>query len=182
MSRVAKNPVKVPAGVSVDLNADELLIKGPKGQIRQPIHPNVKVELTEEDKQKILVFSPASTENKQDNAKAGTMRALANNNVTGVSKGFELQLELVGVGFRAQLQGKELVLSLGFSHPVKVTLPEDITATVPSNTIVVLSSADKQVLGQFAADIRKFRTPEPYKGKGIKFVGETIRRKEAKKK
>jgi len=175
MSRVAKKPVALPKGVEVKINGQLISFKGPKGTLEQVVHESVNVEL----KDGALVFSPVDG---ADMAIAGTMRALANNNVTGVSTGFERRLQLVGVGYRAQAQGNTLNLELGFSHPINYPMPEGISVETPSQTEIVIRGADKQKVGQVAAEIRAFRPPEPYKGKGVKYAEENILRKEAKKK
>jgi large subunit ribosomal protein L6 len=176
MSRVAKYPVKVPNGVETKLDGDQLTVKGGQGTLSMTIHPDVTV--AQEEGQ--LTFNPS--ESAKSWAMAGTTRALVQNLVTGVSEGFTRSLEINGVGYRAQAKGQTLNLTLGFSHPVDYTLPEGVTAETPKNTIIVLKSADKQKLGQCAAEIRAFRPPEPYKGKGIRYGDEQVRRKEAKKK
>jgi large subunit ribosomal protein L6 len=177
MSRIANDPVTIPSGVEVQIDTNEILVKGSKNSLSMSI--NNGVEIKKEDN--ILSFSPKSS-SKSDDAMAGTTRALVNNMVFGVTQGFEKKLQLVGVGYRAQLQNKKLSLSLGFSHPVDFILPEGVTAEVPSQTDVTLKSADKQLLGLVAAKIRAFRPPEPYKGKGVRYADEHVRRKEAKKK
>jgi large subunit ribosomal protein L6 len=177
MSRIAKYPVPLPAGVEVNLGTDVVTVKGKKGALTLNLHP--AVEITNKDN--VLTFVPRDQHPKSD-AMAGTFRALLNNMVTGVSNGFEKKLELVGVGYRAQVQGKALNLTLGFSHPVVYPIPEGITAETPSPTEIVIKGMDKQLVGQVAADIRAFRPPEPYKGKGVKYADEVIARKEAKKK
>ena len=177
MSRVAKSPVTIPAGVDIKIDGQNLTVKGDKGTHTWAV--NSKVEVKQEDTQ--LVFS--GRDNQKDAwALAGTTRALVNNMVIGVSQGFEKKLELNGVGYRAKSTGKVLNLTLGFSHPVDYELPEGVTAETPSQTEVVLKGSDKQVIGQVAAEIRAFRPPEPYKGKGIRYSDEYVRRKEAKKK
>lgn len=175
MSRVAKAPVVLPAGVEVSYKDSELTVKGSKGTLTQVIHPSV--ELSTEDNQ--ISFKPAD-----DSAwpMTGTMRALVNNMVVGVTDGFVKKLELVGVGYRANAQGNKLDLTLGFSHPVVFDVPEGLTAETPSNTEIVLTGIDKQLVGQAAAKIRAFRPPEPYKGKGVRYSDERVIRKEAKKK
>ena len=178
MSRVAKAPVGLPDTVQFSLEGNRMTVKGPKGQLSQQI--NDLVHVAESDKG-VVNFKPAS-DHPNGWAQAGTARALLNNMVQGVTSGFDKALELVGVGYRAQVAGKKLNLSLGFSHPVEYELPEGVSAEATSNTTVVLKSIDKQLLGQVAAEIRSFRPPEPYKGKGIKYAGESIVRKEAKKK
>ncbi|WP_006787687.1 50S ribosomal protein L6 [Thiorhodospira sibirica] len=177
MSRVAKSPIKLPAGVNVSVNDAMIVVKGPKGQIEQSLHQDV--ELSQEDA--TLQVSPKGGDLSKY-AIAGTMRALLSNMVTGVSKGFERKLELVGVGYRAQAQGSKLNLSLGFSHPVEYAVPEGISIETPSQTEIWVRGIDKQKVGQVAAEIRAFRPPEPYKGKGVKYANEKIVRKEAKKK
>ena len=177
MSRVAKAPVAVPAGVDVSVADNVLTIKGSKGTLTQVI--NEKVELTQADNE--LTFAPANNDD-ANWAMAGTFRALINNMVVGVTEGFEKKLKLVGVGYRVNAQGNKLDLSLGFSHPVVYNVPSEMTVETPSNTEIVLKGADKQQLGQVAAEIRAFRPPEPYKGKGVRYADERIIRKEAKKK
>ena len=177
MSRIAKYPVPIPAGVEVNLGGDVVTVKGKKGSLQINLHPAVEIV----NKDNVLTFAPRDQHPKSD-AMAGTFRALLNNMVTGVTAGFEKKLELVGVGYRAQVQGKALNLTLGFSHPVVYPIPEGITAETPSQTEIVVKGMDKQKVGQVAADIRAFRPPEPYKGKGVKYADEVIARKEAKKK
>ncbi|PCM42842.1 50S ribosomal protein L6 [Marinobacter sp. ANT_B65] len=177
MSRVANNPVVLPSGVEVKLNGQEISVKGSKGALEFSIHQAVEVKQEEN----LLRFAARDGAQKS-RALAGTTRALVNNMVTGVSAGFERKLQLIGVGYRAQAQGKKLNLTLGFSHPVEYELPEGITAETPSNTEVVIRGIDKQQVGHVAAEIRAFRPPEPYKGKGVRYADEQVRRKEAKKK
>ncbi len=177
MSRVANNPIKIPDGVSVDIGADQIDIKGAKGNLSMSIKHNVTVV----ENNGHLNFSAADSSS-LSKAMSGTTRALVNNMVLGVSQGFEKKLELVGVGFRVQLQGTKVNLSLGFSHPVIYELPDGVSAEAPSQTEIILKSNDKQKLGQVCAEIRALRPPEPYKGKGVRISGEYIRRKEAKKK
>ena len=177
MSRVANNPVKIPDGVSVDICADQIDVKGTKGQLSMSIKHNVTVV----ENEGYLNFAAADS-SAFSKAMSGTTRALVNNMVLGVSRGFEKKLELVGVGFRVQLQGTRVNLSLGFSHPVIYELPGGVYAETPSQTEIILKSNDKQKLGQVCAEIRALRPPEPYKGKGVRISGEYIRRKEAKKK
>ena len=176
MSRVAKYPVKVPAGVEIKLDGDQLTVKGGLGTLSLSIHPDVVIGQEEGQ----LTFAPSKAA--KNWAMSGTTRALVQNLVTGVSEGFTKSLEIIGVGYRAQAKGQTLNLSLGFSHPVEYTLPEGVSAETPKNTQIVLKSADKQMLGQVAAEIRAFRPPEPYKGKGVRYADEQVRRKEAKKK
>ena len=177
MSRIAKSPISIPSGVTVKLDAQSINIKGGKGQLELAIHKDVEVK----NEDNVLTFAPRSG-SKQANAMAGTTRALVNNMVVGTSEGFEKKLELIGVGYRAAVKGSVLNLTLGFSHPVNYELPEGISAETPSQTTVVLKGADKQKIGQAAAEIRAFRPPEPYKGKGVRYADEYVRRKEAKKK
>lgn len=177
MSRVANNPVVLPSGVEVKLSGQDVEIKGAKGSLQLSIHPTVEIKQDDNT----LRFAARSSA-KKSRALAGTMRALVNNMVVGVTNGFERRLKLVGVGYRAQAKGKTLNLTLGFSHPIDYALPEGVTAETPSPTEVVLNSIDKQRVGQCAAEIRAFRPPEPYKGKGVRYADEAVRRKEAKKK
>lgn len=177
MSRIANNPVRVPSGVEITLKGREISAKGKNGTLSMVLHESV--EVVEADGE--LRFSPRDN-GKQSVALAGTMRSLVNNLVTGVSEGFERKLQLVGVGYRAKAAGKTLNLSLGFSHPVDYAMPEGVTVETPSQTDIVLRSADKHLLGQVAAEIRRMRPPEPYKGKGVRYADEMVRRKEAKKK
>jgi len=177
MSRIAKKPVVVPAGVEVKLAGQSLAVKGKNGQLDLDLHPSVSVEQAEGQ----LVFAPRDGA-KQSMALAGTTRALVSNMVVGVSEGFTKTLNLLGVGYRAQAKGKVVNLTLGFSHPIDYELPEGVSAETPNNTTIVVSGADKQRVGQVAAEIRAFRPPEPYKGKGVRYADEYVRRKEAKKK
>lgn len=177
MSRIAKNPVELPSGVTVDLKGQLVTIKGSKGELKQDIHASVEVNV-EDGK----VTFKAREGVADSNAMSGTMRSLVGNMVIGVSQGFEKKLLLVGVGYRAKAQGKVLDLTLGFSHPVNYQLPEGISIETPSNTEVIVKGIDKQLVGQVAANIRAYRPPEPYKGKGVKYADEVIRRKQAKKK
>ena len=175
MSRIAKAPIELPSGVEIKIAGTEVSVKGPKGNLVQSLHPNVSVE--QEDK--TITVKPA---NDSDIPMAGTMRSLVNNMVVGVSDGFEKKLTLVGVGYRAQVQGSKLTLALGYSHPIEYTAPEGVTIESPSQTEVVVKGCDKQQVGQVASEIRAFRPPEPYKGKGVRYADEYIVRKEAKKK
>ena len=177
MSRVANNPVAIPSGREVNLNGQDFAVKGKKGELRLTIHDSVV--LTQEESELKLA---AKTEETSAKAMAGTMRALVQNMVTGVTDGFQKKLELQGVGYRVQAQGNKLTLQLGFSHPVVYELPEGIGAEATSQTEIVISGVDKQKVGQVCAEIRGFRPPEPYKGKGVRYAGEYVRRKEAKKK
>lgn len=177
MSRVASNPVTVPAGVDVKIDNGLVRVKGAKGELQHTLHPLVSIE--QDGGQ--LRFS-ANDGSIQAKALSGTTRALLNNMVTGVSTGFEKKLTIIGVGYRAAVQGKNLNLILGFSHPVNFPIPEGITIECPSQTEIVVKGADKQRVGQVAAEIRAYRPPEPYKGKGVRYVDEHVVRKEAKKK
>jgi len=177
MSRIAKSPVTIPSGVEVKLGADTITVKGAKSSLTQGLHITVEIKQEGAD----LTFTPRDG-GKIAHAMSGTMRALVNNMVVGVTAGFEKRLVLNGVGYRAKASAKSVNLTLGFSHPVDYDLPEGVTAETPSNTEIVLKSADKQLLGQAAAEIRAYRPPEPYKGKGVRYADEHVRRKEAKKK
>ena len=177
MSRVAKNPITLPQGVEVGLQAQFFKVKGAKGNLEHSIPKLVEVNL----KDNILTFTPRN-QSAQADALAGTTRAIIHNLVQGVTTGFEKKLILVGVGYRAQVQGNLLNLNLGFSHPLNFNIPPGITVESPSQTEIVIKGIDKQQVGQVAAKIRSFRPPEPYKGKGIKYSDEVIIRKEAKKK
>ncbi|GAB5500825.1 MAG: 50S ribosomal protein L6 [Pseudohongiellaceae bacterium] len=177
MSRVANNPVTLPKGVETTLTETEISVKGSKGTLQLQLHGLVGVSQEGEE----LKVS-AKKDSRDANAMAGTFRSLINNMVVGVSEGFEKKLELQGVGYRAKAQGKVLNISVGYSHPIDYQLPEGITADTPTQTEIVITGADKQLVGQVAAEIRKFRPPEPYKGKGIRYTTERVYRKEAKKK
>lgn len=177
MSRIAKMPIDLPSGVEAVINGQNINIKGTKGSFDYLI--NSDVVISKEDNS--LIVKPKNEKNKKHWAMAGTMRAITDNMVVGVSNGFEKKLELVGVGYRAQAQGNKLNLTLGFSHPVVHDIPEGVTVETPSQTEIVLRGIDKQVIGQTASEIRAYRPPEPYKGKGVKYAGEHIIRKEAKK-
>ena len=177
MSRVAKSPVTIPAGVTVTINGQDVQVKGAKGELSTLLHDLVAVaqEGTE------LKLSPRE-ESQAAWMQAGTARAVMNNLVIGVSAGFERRLQLIGVGYKAAAKGKVLNLALGFSHPVDYALPEGVTAETPTPTEIILKSVNKQLLGQAAANVRAYRPPEPYKGKGVRYAGENVLRKEAKKK
>ncbi|XPF93479.1 50S ribosomal protein L6 [Colwellia sp. RE-S-Sl-9] len=177
MSRVAKAPVQVPAGVTITLSGQDIKVKGPVGELSRTIHSLVAVSYEDN-----TITTGVVSEDKAAWAQAGTARSLINNMVEGVSKGFEKKLVLNGVGYRAKAAGKNLNLSLGFSHPVDHAIPEGITVETPSQTEITLKGADKHLVGQTAANIREYRKPEPYKGKGIRYLDENVRRKEAKKK
>ncbi len=177
MSRIANAPVEIPSGVEISLNGSEVSVKGTKGTLTRTVHSDV--EVTQEG---TVLKTSARKAAKQSIAQAGTTRALLNNMVIGVSQGFEKKLTLVGVGYRAKAQGSKLDLTLGFSHPIAYAVPEGIKVETPSQTEIVISGADKQVVGQVAADIRAYRPPEPYKGKGVRYADEHVVRKDAKKK
>ncbi|WP_024301231.1 50S ribosomal protein L6 [Pseudogulbenkiania sp. MAI-1] len=177
MSRVAKNPVAIPAGVEVKFNATEVSVKGALGTLTTALCDEVEVKL--DDNQ--LTFA-AKNDSKFARAMSGTLRALLNNMVTGVSKGFEKKLTLVGVGYRAQAQGDAVNLSLGFSHPVSHKMPAGVKVETPTQTEILIKGADKQLVGQVAAEIRAYRSPEPYKGKGVRYADEVVVLKETKKK
>ena len=176
MSRIANNPVNIPSGVDVNIVDNLITVKGGKGELSHNIHPLVKVE--QEDG---VLKTTVNDNSKSAKALSGTTRALIQNIVTGVSEGFERKLEIVGVGYRAAVSGKVLNLSLGFSHPVEFAIPEGITIETPSQTEILVKGFDKQQVGQIAANIRAYRPPEPYKGKGVRYADERIIRKEAKK-
>ena len=177
MSRVAKAPIAIPSGVEVNLSGQAIKVKGSKGSLEFTVHDDVAV--AQEDGS-LQVSARASSQ--QSVALAGTTRALVNNMVHGVSQGFERKLQLQGVGYRAQAQGKKLTMQLGFSHPVEYNMPEGVDVATPSQTEIVVSGVDKQRVGQVCAELRAFRPPEPYKGKGVRYADEYVRRKEAKKK
>ncbi|OUS11586.1 50S ribosomal protein L6 [Gammaproteobacteria bacterium 53_120_T64] len=177
MSRVAKSPVAIPKGVDITLANSEISVKGAGGQLT--LAYNSAVEVSQADEVLTFVSKDGS---RKGLSHAGTVRALVNNMVTGVTKGFEKRIQLVGVGYRAALQGNKLNLTLGFSHPVVYELPAGVTAEATSQTELLLKSADKQLLGQVASEIRAYRPPEPYKGKGVRYADEHVVRKEAKKK
>ncbi len=177
MSRIANKPVEIPSGVEVSVSGQTVSVKGKNGNLSMELHDKVQV------KQEDSALSFSGQEGVDGSvAMAGTMRSLANNMVVGVSQGFEKKLELIGVGYRAQAQGNKLNLTLGFSHPVIFDVPEGITVETPSQTEIVVKGADKQKVGQISAEIRAFRPPEPYKGKGVRYADERVIRKEAKKK
>lgn len=177
MSRIGNYPVVVPKGVEVTLTPTEISVKGPLGALTRALSPEVRIEKIENR----LEFKVANN-SRHANAMSGTLRALVANMVTGVTKGFERKLALVGVGYRAQAQGDKLNLSLGFSHPVVHQLPKGIKVETPTQTEIVIKGTDKQLVGQVAAEMRAYRSPEPYKGKGVRYAGEQIVLKETKKK
>ncbi|MEJ6474328.1 50S ribosomal protein L6 [Pseudoalteromonas piscicida] len=176
MSRIAKAPINVPAGVEVTINGQDIKVKGKNGELTRTINDAVEVSLNDN----VITTAPREVANAW--AQAGTARALINNMIVGVNDGYEKKLQLVGVGYRAAVKGKVLDLTLGFSHPVNFEIPEGITIEAPSQTEIVVKGADKQLVGQTAANIRSYREPEPYKGKGVRYADEHVRRKEAKKK
>ena len=180
MSRVGKLPIKLPQGVSLTVNTDNTVtVKGPKGELHQAVDPDIRVEL---NNNQIVVTRP--TEQKRHKSLHGLYRALINNMVNGVSAGYKIQLEIVGVGYKAEAKGQILELSLGYSHDIHFQIPTEVKVEAKterrSNPVITLTSSDKQLIGQVAAKIRSFRAPEPYKGKGIKFVGEVLRKKAGK--
>ena len=177
MSRIAKNPVTLPSGAEVTIKQDTIVAKGPIGELTMNNHPLVTVEM--EDGLLKIAANDSSIESR---SMSGTTRALLANLVAGVTTGFEKKLTIIGVGYRAQVQGKNLNLSLGFSHPVVYPIPDGITIEAPSQTELVVKGADKQKVGQVAAEIRHYRPPEPYKGKGVRYTDEYVVRKQAKKK
>jgi large subunit ribosomal protein L6 len=177
MSRVGKMPIALPKGVDASINAEQITVKGPLGTMTQSLNGLVKVV----DNSGTLNFEPAD-ESREANAMSGTLRALVNNMVNGVTKGFEKKLTLVGVGFRAQAQGDKLNLSLGFSHPVVHQMPAGVKCETPTQTEILIKGIDKQQVGQVASEVRAYRSPEPYKGKGVRYADEVVLLKETKKK
>ena len=176
MSRIGKLPVPIPSGVDIDLTGTTLTVKGPKGTLTQEVHPDITITI---DDGEVRVTRP--DDEREHRALHGLFRSLIANMVVGVTEGYTRRLEIVGVGYRAAARGSNgLTLQLGFSHPVEVDAPEGVTFTVPSPTRIEVSGADKQLVGQVAANIRAFRKPEPYKGKGIRYEGEPVRRKSGK--
>ncbi|EHL76496.1 MULTISPECIES: 50S ribosomal protein L6 [Bacillus] len=175
MSRIGKKPIEIPSGVTVTVEKNTVTVKGPKGSLTRTFNPDLNIEVGEKE---IIVTRPSDS--KEHRALHGTTRALLANMVEGVSKGFEKSLELIGVGYRAQKQGKKLVLNVGYSHPVEIEPEEGIEIEVPSNTKIVVKGVSKERVGALAANIRDVRPPEPYKGKGIRYEGEYVRRKEGK--
>ena len=175
MSRIGNKPVVIPAGVTVDVKDHTVTVKGPKGELSYTFNQNITLVQNEGE----VVFTRPD-DSKENKTIHGTTRAVFNNMVVGVTEGFQKELELIGVGYRAQLQGKKLVLNVGYSHPVEFTPEEGVEIEVPSNTKVIVKGYDKQKVGELAANIRGVRPPEPYKGKGIRYVDEFVRRKEGK--
>lgn len=177
MSRVAKMPIALPAGAEVSIGAGQITVKGPLGTLTQALNGLVKVENNDGK----LTFDIVN-DSRESNAMSGTLRALVNNMVTGVTKGFEKKLSLVGVGYKAQAQGDKLNLSLGFSHPIVYDMPTGIKCECPTQTEILIKGIDKQRVGQVAAEVRAYRSPEPYKGKGVRYADEVVKLKETKKK
>jgi large subunit ribosomal protein L6 len=177
MSRVAKNPIVVPAGVEVTLAANKVSVKGPKGTLNQELKGDVSVERKDS-----TLLCKATNDSQQANAQSGTIRALLANMIVGVNQGFERKLTLVGVGYRAQAAGDSINLTLGYSHPVVHKMPAGVKVATPTQTEIVLTGSDKQQVGQVAAEIRAYRQPEPYKGKGVRYADEVVILKETKKK
>lgn len=175
MSRIGNKPVVIPAGVTIDLKDNTVTVKGPKGELSYTFNP--AITLTQNEGEVVFARPDDSKENKTIH---GTTRAIFNNMVIGVTEGFQKELDLIGVGYRAQLQGNKLVLNVGYSHPVEFTPEEGLVVEVPSNTKIIVKGYDKQKVGELAANIRGVRPPEPYKGKGIRYVDEFVRRKEGK--
>ncbi|CAK9133529.1 unnamed protein product [Ilex paraguariensis] len=175
-SRIGKQPIEVPSNVTITMEGQDLKVKGPLGELAITYPSEVKVEREEAG----ILRVKKATETRRANQMHGLFRTLTDNMVVGVSKGFEKRLQLIGVGYRAMLEGKDLVLILGFSHPVRMAIPDGIQVKVEDNTRIVVSGYDKSAIGQFAASVRKWRPPEPYKGKGVKYADEVVRRKEGK--
>jgi len=176
MSRVANNPINIPDAVNVSINDNVVVVKGNKGELDFSLPSSISIDIKDN-----IIAVNYNSEDQKSVALAGTTRSILNNMIVGVSEGFEKKLELIGVGYRAKASGKLLELTLGFSHPIKYQLPDDVEVDTPSQTEVVLRSHNKQILGQAAAEIRAFRPPEPYKGKGVRYSDEQVKRKEAKK-
>lgn len=175
MSRIGKKPIEIPAGVTITINGDVVTVKGPKGELTRSFNSDIEIKVEEN-----VINLSRPSESKEHRSIHGTTRSLLANMVEGVSKGFEKSLELIGVGYRAQKQGKKLVLNVGYSHPVEFEPEEGVEVEVPSNTKVIVKGINKERVGALAANIRQVRPPEPYKGKGIRYEGEVVRRKEGK--
>jgi large subunit ribosomal protein L6 len=175
MSRIGKKPVPIPSNVNITVDGTTVKVKGPKGEMTRTFEPNMKIRIEDGN---VLIERPSDEKN--DRALHGLTRALIANMVQGVTEGFKKTLEIVGVGYRAEKKGKNLVVSVGYSHPVNYPEPEGITLSAPAPTTIVVEGIDKQKVGQVAAELREFRPPEPYKGKGIRYVGEQVRRKAGK--
>lgn len=175
MSRIGNKPITIPNGVTITKQENVVTVKGPKGELTREFSPVIEIHVGESE----ITFTRAN-DLKESRSLHGTTRAVLNNMVVGVTEGFSKELDLIGVGYRAQLQGKKLVLNVGYSHPVEFTPDEDVTVEVPSNTKVIVRSINKEKVGELAANIRGVRPPEPYKGKGIRYTNEYVRRKEGK--
>lgn len=175
MSRVGRMPIDIPAGVNVNLDGHVITVKGPKGELTRTLHPDMKITVADN-----VITVERPSDEKEHRALHGLTRALVANMVTGVTTGFKKELEIVGVGYRAQMKGKKLALTLGFSHPLELDAPEGVTVECPTATTIVVSGANNETVGEFAAKIRDYRLPEPYKGKGIRYAGEHVRRKAGK--
>ncbi len=177
MSRIANSPITIPKGVEIKIDGENMIVKGSGGELSHRLHKLVRLEVKDN-----VIQVQWDQQDKQAKAQAGTARAIVNNMVTGVSQGFEKKLTLIGVGYRAQVKGKTLNLTLGFSHPIDYKIPDNITIETPSQTEIIVKGKDKQLVGAVAAKIRSYRPPEPYKGKGVRYTDEHVVRKEAKKK
>ena len=175
MSRVGRMPIDIPAVVNVNLDVHVITVKGPKGELTRTLHPDMKITVADN-----VITVERPSDEKEHRALHGLTRALVANMVTGVTTGFKKELEIVGVGYRAQMKGKKLALTLGFSHPLELDAPEGVTVECPTATTIVVSGANNETVGEFAAKIRGYRLPEPYKGKGIRYAGEHVRRKAGK--
>ena len=175
MSRVGRMPIDIQAGVNVNLDGHVITVKGPKGELTRTLHPDMKITVADN-----VITVERPSDEKEHRALHGLTRALVANMVTGVTTGFKKELEIVGVGYRAQMKGKKLALTLGFSHPLELDAPEGVTVECPTATTIVVSGANNETVGEFAAKIRGYRLPEPYKGKGIRYAGEHVRRKAGK--
>ena len=175
MSRVGRMPIDIPAGVNVNLDGHVITVKGPKGELTRTLHPDMKITVADN-----VITVERPSDEKEHRALHGLTRALVANMVTGVTTGFKKELEIVGVGYRAQMKGKKLALTLGFSHPLELDAPEGVTVECPTATTIVVSGANNETVGEFAAKIRGYRLPEPYKGKGIRYAGEHVRRNAGK--
>ncbi len=179
MSRIGKKPIKILNAVEVKLEGDKLLVKGPKGTLETDIHPLVTVKIEELEEGKVIVVEPKDPDDKVSRAMWGTTRAIIANTMQGVTDGFSKSLEVIGVGYKVNMKGKDVVFEVGYSHPVEFKIPEGIDVKIEKNTVIV-SGSDRQQVGEVAAQMRKIRKPEPYKGKGIKYADEVIRRKAGK--
>ena len=177
MSRIANSPITIPKGVEIKIDGENMIVKGSGGELSYRLHKLVRLEVKDN-----VIQVQWDQQDKQAKAQAGTARAIVNNMVTGVSQGFEKKLTLIGVGYRAQVKGKTLNLTLGFSHPIDYQIPDNITIETPSQTEIIVKGKDKQLVGAVSAKIRSYRPPEPYKGKGVRYADEHVVRKEAKKK